>query len=155
MASMSSSTRFRGPVTDADEKEMRSKAIPGKTKATTDWGGGWKLGMTRHLLDRYPQLKFNLEFYQQPHYWICLQMIWPTGWGKFVLEIHKQNGSEYPPKSLYAMVCCFKWFYNQNECYDVNPLCSTDERFGKFQSTLDAHCSSSLTNCTLNIQLSK
>ncbi len=39
-------------------------------------------------------------------------------------------------QNLYTL--WFKRFYNQNECYDVNPLCSTDERFGKFQSTLDA-----------------
>ncbi len=56
--------------------------------------------------------------------------------GKFVLEVRKHNGDEYPPKS--AMVCCFKRFYNQNERYDINPLCSTDEIFGNFRSTLDA-----------------
>ncbi len=52
--------------------------------------------------------------------------------GKFVLEVRKQNGSEYPPKSLYAMVCCFKRFYNHNERYGIK------ERFGNFRSTLDA-----------------
>ncbi len=35
---MASSSRFADPVTDAKEKEIRSKALPDKTKATTDWG---------------------------------------------------------------------------------------------------------------------
>ncbi len=32
--------------------------------------------------------------------------------GKFVLEVRKKGGSEYPPNSLYALVCCFKRFMN-------------------------------------------
>ena len=28
--------------------------------------------------------------------------------GKFILEVRKRDGHEYPPKSLYALVCCFK-----------------------------------------------
>ncbi len=67
--------------------------------------GGWKLGLTGHLLNRYHQLMLSLELYPTPllnmppdylAYWM----------GKFVLKVRKVNGSEYPPKSLYTMVCC-------------------------------------------------
>ncbi len=38
------------------------------------------IGLTGHVLDWFPLLMLCLEFYQQPHYWICLQVIWRTGW---------------------------------------------------------------------------
>ena len=50
--------------------------------------------------------------------------------GKFVLEVCKKDGKEYPPKTLYALVCCFKGYYEQNGVFDVNPLSSSDARFG-------------------------
>ena len=50
--------------------------------------------------------------------------------GKFVLEVCKKDGKEYPPKTLYALVCCFKRYYEQNGVFDVNPLSSSDARFG-------------------------
>ena len=50
--------------------------------------------------------------------------------GKFVLKVHKKDGSEYPPKFLYALVCCFKHFFERG----VNPLTV----FGNFRATLDA-----------------
>ncbi len=133
---MASSSRFADPVSDQKQKERRSKAVPGKTKATTDWGiKAWTdwacsrvitpgdVGVVSRVLPTTPLLDMPPG---DLAYWM----------GKFVLEVRKHNGDEYPPKS--AMVCCFKRFYNQNERYDINPLCSTDEIFGNFRSTLDA-----------------
>ena len=31
--------------------------------------------------------------------------------GKFVLKAQKMDGSEYPPKILYSLVCCFNHYY--------------------------------------------
>jgi len=42
--------------------------------------------------------------------------------GKFVLEARKADGSEYPPQTLYGLVCCFKWLYEANGVHDVNTL---------------------------------
>ena len=58
--------------------------------------------------------------------------------GKFVLEVRKKDGSEYPPKSLYALVCCFKRFYEVNGIHGVNPLNIGDATFGNFRASLDA-----------------
>ena len=58
--------------------------------------------------------------------------------GKFALEVSKKDGSEYPPNSLYASVCCFKRYYQQHGVHDVNPLSPNDARFGNFRVTLDA-----------------
>ncbi len=91
---MSSSTRFRGPVTDADEKEMRSKAIPGKTKATTDWGmkdwTDWAVARQISPADVDSRVLLTTPLLNMPTddlaYWLWM--------GKFVLDIRKQNGSE-------------------------------------------------------------
>ena len=57
---------------------------------------------------------------------------------KFVLEARKADGSEYPPKTMYALVCCFKRYYEVSGVHDVNPLDTADPRFGRFRQTLDA-----------------
>ena len=55
-----------------------------------------------------------------------------------MLEVRRKDTNEYPPKSLYALVCCFKCFYERNGVLTVNPLNSGDARFGNFMMTLDA-----------------
>ena len=57
---------------------------------------------------------------------------------KLVLEVRKKDGSMYPPKSLYALVCCFKHYYEANGVHDINPLDASDTRFGSFRAVLDA-----------------
>ena len=39
---------------------------------------------------------------------------------------------------LYALVCCFKRYYEQHGVHDVNPLSATNPYFGNFRATLDA-----------------
>ena len=58
--------------------------------------------------------------------------------GKFVLEVRKKDGQEYLPKYIYVLVCCFKRYYEQHVVFDVNPLSSSDSRFGNFRVTLDS-----------------
>ena len=58
--------------------------------------------------------------------------------GNFVLEVRKRDGKPYPPKYLYALVCCFKRFCEHNRMYGINPLCPSDVAFGDFRATLDA-----------------
>jgi hypothetical protein len=54
------------------------------------------------------------------------------------LEVRKKNGGEYPPKTLYALVCCFKRYYEQYNVHDVNPLSPSHARLGNFRVTLGA-----------------
>ena len=58
--------------------------------------------------------------------------------GKFVLETRKTEGQEYPPKTSYALVCCFKRYYEAKGVRTVNPLDTDDPRFGGFRHSLDA-----------------
>ena len=57
----------------------------------------------------------------------------------FILKTRKKkDGAEYPPKSLYGLVCCFERYFEANERFDVNPLSLNDPRFGPFCHILDA-----------------
>ena len=58
--------------------------------------------------------------------------------GKFVLEVRKHDGKEYPPETLYALVTTFKRYFERNGVYTINPLNTGDPIFGDFRSTLDA-----------------
>ena len=133
-------SRFAGPVSDESELQIRGTAVPVKTKAATEWGiriwNEWSsqrppsfvsgvVPVTTTLLEIPPA---DLA------YWM----------GKFVLEVRKKNGGEYPPKTLYALVCCFNRYYEQNGVHDVNPLSPSDARFGNFRVTLDAEMKSSM-----------
>ena len=129
-------SRFAAPVSDSKELQLRANAIPEKIKSNTNW---WTSVWTERAIARVSS-PVDLESRLVPTtplldmppddlaYWM----------GKFVLEVRNQNGSEYPPKTLYALICCFKRFYKQNGVHDVNPLCSADARFGNFRCTLNA-----------------
>ena len=58
--------------------------------------------------------------------------------GKFVLEVRKKkDASEYPPKTLYGMVCCSKRFFEQNKVYSVNSLAPINApEFGEFRQNI-------------------
>ena len=56
----------------------------------------------------------------------------------FVLEVRKQDGSEYPPRSLYYIVCGLLRFIRDKNIHNMNLLDEKDHRFGVFQRVLDA-----------------
>ena len=128
-------SRFAPPISDASEKRLRHSRIPNKTQSTTAWGiRVWSEWASARVsrgeatgcepVDT-PLLQMPVE---DLAYWM----------GKFVAEARKVDGSEYPPKTLYALVCCFKRYYEANGNHSVNPLCTADVRFGDFRQTLDA-----------------
>lgn len=126
--------RFAAPVTDSEEARIREGAVPAKTKANTDWGmrvwSQWaseravKVDGSRSPVST-PLLQMSPE---DLAYWM----------GKFVLEVRKRDGTEYPPKTVYALVCCFKRYFEENGIHEINPLNTGDSRFGNFRVTLDA-----------------
>ena len=126
--------RFGESVSDADEIVRRAEAVPKNTKATTTWGmriwNEWS--SSRTVTDGSGVVPVTTP----------LTEISPTDlayWmGKFVLEVRKRDGKPYPPKSLYALVCCFKRFFEDNGMHGINPLCPSDVAFGDFRATLDA-----------------
>jgi len=131
------SARFAAPVSDTTENEFRLTRIPEKTRQITDWGirawNEWAAArgastseaVTDHVPVATPLLQMTGDDFA---YWL----------GKFVLEVRKADGGEYPPKSLYALVCCFKRYFEANGVHDINLINSNDPRFGGFRQTLDA-----------------
>lgn len=78
----------------------------GCNKAATDWGikawNNWAAvrETTEESASRSPPTTPLLEMPAEDLcYWL----------GKFVLEMRKQDGKEYPPKSLYYLVTCFNF----------------------------------------------
>ena len=128
--------RFGGPVSDADEASLRAEAIPNNTKSTTDWGiciwNEWSTSRVATVAGVQGIAPLTTPLLEMSHVDLAYWM------GKFVLEVRKKDGSEYPPKSLYTLVCCFKRLFEQNGVHNVNPLRVDDFRFGNFRATLDA-----------------
>ena len=109
--------------------------MPITTKASTEWGirvwNEWaSIRGSSGSTDRAPVDTPLLEMpVADLSYWMR----------KFVLKVRKKDGKEYPPKSLYALVCCFKRFFEQNGVHNINPLSTTNNAvFGDFRRTLDA-----------------
>ena len=104
---MAQSSRFASPVNDATEEQLRYTRIPEKTKSATAWGirvwSEWATARASkgEMAGRAPLLQMQVE---DLAYWMS----------KFVLEARKTDGSEYPPKTLYAIVCSFKRYYEAN-----------------------------------------
>ena len=114
---MAESSRFASPVNDATEEQLRLTRIPEKSKSATAWGirvwNDWATARASmvetagHAPVGTPLLQMQVE---DLAYWMS----------KFVLEARKADGSEYPPKTLYALVCCFKRYYEASGVHDVN-----------------------------------
>ena len=106
--------RFAQPVRDTDELQARAGALPENTKATTDWGirvwGEWTSRIVTSERDGVVAVTTSLLGMPPADlaYWM----------GKFVLEVRMKDGQEYPPKSIYALVC----YYEQHGIFDVNPV---------------------------------
>ena len=55
---------------------------------------------------------------------------------RFVVEARKQDGSEYPAKSLYYLVCGLLRLLRNREIYSMNFLDEKDIRFANFRKVL-------------------
>ena len=110
---------FGGPVSDAKEVSLRAGAIPNNTKSTTDWGirvwNEWATSRLTTIAGDHGIAPLTTPLLEMSHVNLAYWM------GKFVLEVRKKDGSEYPPKSLYALICCFKCLFEQNGAHNVNP----------------------------------
>ncbi|CAG2236653.1 unnamed protein product [Mytilus edulis] len=57
---------------------------------------------------------------------------------RFVLEARKKTGDEYPPKSLYYIVCGLMRHCKDNKLFHVNFFDEKDGTFAQFRKVLDA-----------------
>ena len=107
--------RFADPKSDEEVNNMRSTAVPRKTKADTEycmriWDTWRKERISRDEADSEadkqitPITQMDKEVMKR---WLIL----------FVLEVRKQNGTEYPPNTLHHIVCGIMRYLKQNSIY--------------------------------------
>ena len=55
-----------------------------------------------------------------------------------MLEVRKKDERKHPRKSLYALVCYFKYYFKAHGVHNINPLATADNSvFGDFRRMLD------------------
>ena len=132
------STRFAKAVTNGEIESLRKSGVPAKTRLSTAWSVNVWSEWAKHrnekvmvgdekshgLIDDVSQMSLDdLSF------WLP----------RFVMEVKKEKGDDYPPNSLYSLCCGIQ---RRLRC-DENPVVSdinifTDSRFKKFTQVLDA-----------------
>ena len=117
--------RFAAAVSDDDlQKLINSQANP-NTRRNTKWSvelfNKWRASR-----ENVPCMKeMNAEML---NYWLQ----------RFVLEVRKQDGSEYPPRTLYYIACGLLRHLRDENIHDMNFLDEHDHRFAVFRRVLDA-----------------
>ena len=122
--------RFTAPVSDCDIESRRKEAIPETTQRDTEFCiGVWKEWRQHHIQSSTGSipLLFNITPAQLQH--------WLT-W--FVLEVRKQNDTEYPPATLLHICSGIQRFIRSNHCPEVDISIYKDATFANFHNTLDA-----------------
>ena len=122
--------RFATSKTDEEVIKMRQNAVPQKTRQDTGYcvrvWDAWasNRNQSSNAEDTIqPLLQLSLEKLQ---YWFS----------RFVLEARKKDGTEYPPNSLYHIVCGLMRYLRQNGRPSIDFFKDSD--FSTFRQTLDA-----------------
>ena len=120
--------RFAKPKTEGEIQEARLKGVPKKTLDDTRYcmsvWDAWCNYRQKTCGDNIPPL-IEQQSSQQQH--------WLT---RFVLEVRKQDGSEYPPDSLHHLCCGIMRFLRWNGFPGIDIFKGSD--FADFRATLDA-----------------
>ena len=125
---MTVSSRFATPVSDNEILRRRDSAIPQKTAQDTRFCTNvWQEWSDYHQKchsSNIPQL--NCISASDLQYWLT----------RFVLEIRKRDGSEYPPQTLHHICSGLQRYLRLNGHPTLDIY--TDSKFAEFRSTLDA-----------------
>ncbi|CAC5403423.1 unnamed protein product [Mytilus coruscus] len=121
--------RFTTVVTDEEISNLVNEKMNANTKKNTKWAVGvfnqWRSFRTQNGDAIIELHMMNAECM---NYWL----------ERFVMETRKQNGDEYPPKSLYYIVCGLLRHCRDMNVHDKNFLDQKDGRFAHFRRVLDA-----------------
>lgn len=122
--------RFAAPLTEEQVIEARKTAIPKKTQLDTKYcikvWHEWR--NYRNSIDDTSQVPedFKKLDKKQLSFWLSC----------FILEVRKQDSSEYPPNTLHHICCGIMRYLRQNGQPDIDFF--RDPTFGEFKATLDA-----------------
>ncbi|XP_062598901.1 uncharacterized protein LOC134260347, partial [Saccostrea cucullata] len=121
----SQNRRFAEAVSDDDLRQLIDSQTNPNTRRNTKWCVEM-FNKWRASRDNVPYMKeMNAEML---NYWLQ----------RFVLEVRKQDGSEYPPRTLYFIVCGLLRHLREENVHDMNFLDEHDHRFAVFRKVLDA-----------------
>ena len=119
-------SRFAKPKTEQDVLLAQANAVPQNTSKTTNWcinlWEQWRKNR-KDLCGNYPP-PIYLCTIESLNSWLC----------KFILEIRRKDGKEYPPRTIYA-ISCGLLRHVRERCPGINFF--KDSEFDSFRKTLD------------------
>lgn len=117
--------RFAEAVSDNDLQQLIESQSNPNTRRNTKWSVEM-FNKWRESRENVPCMKeMNAEML---NYWLQ----------RFVLEVRKQDDSEYPPRTLYFIVCGLLRHLRDENIHNMNFLDEHDHRFAVFRKVLDA-----------------
>lgn len=123
-------TRFAKPVTDQEVHKAQQKAIPENTKKSTNWAVNvWKAWSAHRRSVNSTRCPSHL-FIMAKNKWEL--NYWMT---RFVMEVRRQDGKEYPPNTLHQ-ICCGILRYIREIVPELDFF--KDPAFSDLQKTLDS-----------------
>ena len=121
------SNRFADTVSDQEIQDLINSQTNANTQKNTKWAiGAFNDWRQARASDNIPEL--HAMDPESMNFWLQ----------RFVMEARKQKGGEYPPKSLYLIVCGLLRHCRDKNVDDKNFLDEKDGRFAQFRRVLDA-----------------
>ena len=121
-----SESRFAAPVGESEIRKLLENQENPNTRKNTNWAynvfSAWRKERGAGVSDITEMDASTIEF------WLS----------RFVVEASKHDGSEYPAKSLYYLVCGLLRLLRNKEIYSMNFLDEKDIRFANFRKVLDS-----------------
>ena len=122
------SERFAKPKTDVDVKLAQESAEPHTTAQSTKWALNLWSEWSNNRITKHgdgPSMPPHLLSFEKMNYWMS----------KFILEVRRKDGLEYPPNTLYCIVCGVMR-HIRKYCPEVNFF--TEARVDGLKKTLDS-----------------
>ena len=131
-------SRFRLPKSASEEQVLADEAVPSSTKYKNKWEWQQQREMKVPILDPGGLFK-DYELYKVTPVSCEIQDMdaislnhWLT---KFVMEVAKDSGERFPPRTVYGIVCgVTRHLGDKNGDEALNPLDAHDKRYGKLRA---------------------
>ncbi|KAK3107796.1 hypothetical protein FSP39_022395 [Pinctada imbricata] len=117
--------RFAVSVSESDIQQLINSQANPNTRKNTKW--------STDTFNKWRESRKNVPYLKEMNadslsYWLQ----------RFVLEVRKLDGSEYPPRTLYYIVCGLLRHLRDENIHNMNFLDENDLRFAVFRKVLDA-----------------
>ena len=125
--------RFGSFVTEEEQTVAAKGVVPLNTKIANDWAmknlRQWMEHRNNSGEEKVPDDLLCCKDAERVCKWLCI----------FVQETQKENGEEYPPSTIRALIAAFQRQMTENKL-GFNLLDKTDLRFRDLRNTLDTLC---------------